>query len=197
MGLVRINFLPSFDYPPYYPYFPIKHRPYPQSRTIRCSGPRGRGALTSGVRRLRPHRVKNIIPVSLGIGFAISAGIFITVTFYTPSAMDGGRHAVSPCKKFSASLLPFRGQDPHPLDGAVRVFLSNREQTFTDKHQTSLPYTSSTTLDWVPNATPLTFQIGNRRGTQMLWRIEGQKAICLQGWEFLVPDPYSEKDSPQ
>lgn len=93
--------------------------------------------------------------------------------------------------------LPFKGSSPHPLDGKLRVFLSDRSSTFTDAHQTSLPVTDQTRLEWVANATPPTFCIRDQEGTRMVWRVEGQTAVCVQGQEFLAPDPYAEQDPKQ
>jgi len=111
--------------------------------------------------------------------------------------MNARLGAVSPSGQFIVFGLPFQGRKPHPLDGKLRIFLGNPQLSSTDKHQTSLPVTFRTHLDWVPAATPPTFRIWDEHGTRMLWQVEDRKAVCVQGREFLAPDPYADEVSTQ
>lgn len=96
----------------------------------------------------------------------------------------------SPSGKLTAYLLPFKGQSAHPLDGMVRVFVGD-DKTITDKHQTNLPMTRETRVEWIADATPPAFRILDQLGTRMVWQVEGHKAVCVKGQEFMAPDPYA------
>lgn len=111
-------------------------------------------------------------------------------------SMNPGIHARGPVKDMAASAIPFKGSKPHPLDGKLRIYLSVDDQTHTDIHQTSLAATPTTKMEWIPGATPPSFRVVDSQGTRMVWQVEGGKAVCVQGQEFLAPDPYVENASP-
>ena len=133
-------------------------------------------------------------PIAILVATAVLLGIF-TIGFLC-SATKKHLRAVSPAGDFVAFALPFQGSASHPLDGKMRVYLRDRGSTFLDKHQTNLPIRHNTHLAWIPGAVPPTFQIGDQLGTRMIWQVQGQKAVCVKGKEFLAPDPYQKEGSP-
>jgi hypothetical protein len=109
-------------------------------------------------------------------------------------ALEAQYEKESPDKQFFANFLRFQGRKPHRLDGSVRLYVRGaREGTFAgEKHQTSLPVTRRTRLEWIADAKPPSFRIFDGHGTRMVWRIERDGAVCVEGQEFLAPDPYLE-----
>ena len=138
--------------------------------------------------------VKKLLFIFLCIGLVVGVGGVVAVV--SLSKNDHLR-ADAPSGEMMALGLPFKGSSPHPLDGKLRVFLMDHSQTFMDKHQTSLPVTLQMRLEWVTDATVPTFCIRDQEGTRMVWRVEGQTAVCVQGQEVLAPDPYAEQDPKQ
>ncbi len=92
--------------------------------------------------------------------------------------------------------LPFKGRNVHPLDGKLRLLVFG-PNLVNDKHQTTLPVSRHTHLGWVPDATHPKFRVWDQEGTRMIWRIEGQNVVCIQGREFLAPDPYATEAAPK
>ncbi|MES2570268.1 MAG: hypothetical protein V4710_09475 [Verrucomicrobiota bacterium] len=122
--------------------------------------------------------------------FLIFAGLLLFVAIVGTFSRDMMKilpRAQSASGEFLASVLPFQGRNPHPLDGKLRLFVNNNKD-FDKKYQTTLPLSSHTHLEW--SEEPLTLHLRDEHGTRMIWRVKGRKLVCMQGEEFLAPDPY-------
>jgi hypothetical protein len=102
------------------------------------------------------------------------------------AALNSQRLARSPAGDFTAFALPFKGPGLQSAEGGLVVYLS-ADGSVIDKHQTSLQATRRTRLEWIPAASPQSFRIWDEHGTQMIWRVEGRRVVCVEGMEFLPP----------
>jgi len=50
-----------------------------------------------------------------------------------------------------------------------------------------LGWTRVTRLEWNAGAVPENFRVWDEKGTRMVWRVEGQRIVCEEGMEFLLP----------
>ena len=139
--------------------------------------------------------MKRVVLILLGVGLLAGASIFIFPSCFIRSALNAQLRDRSPYTEFFALALPFKGRNPHPLDGKLRLFIGE-DTTIQERYQTTLPVSCRTYLEWLPNATPPTFRIRDQHGTRMVWRMEGRKAVCVEGQEFLTSDPYAVQDAP-
>ena len=104
-------------------------------------------------------------------------------------AMNARRRAQSPDGELTAFALPFAGPGPESDQGGLVVYLSSSRGSVIDKHRTSLQGTRQTRLEWIPSALPRSFRIWDEQGTRMIWRVEGERVVCVEGREFLLPVP--------
>ena len=101
--------------------------------------------------------------------------------------LNARRRARSPGGEFMAFALPFKGGTSQRGDGGLVIYLAAGGSVI-DKHPTSLRGTWGTRLEWIAGASPQSFRIWDEKGTRMIWRVEGRRAVCVEGVEFLLPE---------
>jgi hypothetical protein len=92
----------------------------------------------------------------LGV-MAILAGSVMWVP--SRAEMNARRRALSPDGGLMAFALPYHGAASQGYEGGLVVYLSGKESTVIDKHQTSLKGTRVTRLEWNAGAVPKSFRV--------------------------------------
>ncbi len=98
--------------------------------------------------------------------------------------------SVSPDKHYRVIGLPFKGSEPHPLDGALRLSIY-RDGSELKKQQTSLPFGRDLKIVWKQPPAPGidVFKIEKDEVTLMTFQVLDQGLRCLGGSDYLEPDP--------
>jgi len=117
-------------------------------------------------------------------GLAILVGVIVFVP--GRGKLNAQRRARSPGGEFMAFALPYKGASSQWSEGGLVIYLAAGGRVI-DKHPTSLRGTWGTRLEWIAAASPESFRIWDEKGTRMIWRMEGRRAVCVEGKEFLLP----------
>ena len=114
--------------------------------------------------------------------------IVVGVIVFVPGRgkLNAQRRARSPGGEFMAFALPLKGANSKWSKGGLVIYLAAGGSVI-DKHPTSLRGTWGTRLEWIPAASPESFRVWDEQGTRMVWRVEGRRAVCVEGMEFLLP----------
>src|SRR5690606_7668051 len=89
----------------------------------------------------------------------ILAGTLLAYGGLTRQSILNVKRRLSPNGDFFAMALPFKGKQPHHLDGTLRLFVESRDGESSQRQQTTLPVSIWTRREWIPDADPQTFQI--------------------------------------
>ena len=127
--------------------------------------------------------------------FALAMLVLAGVIVVMPGRgkLNAQRRAMSADGELMAFALPYHGAASGGYEDGLIIFLSGKESTVMDRHQTSLKGTRGTRLEWVAEARPERFRIFDEKGTRMVWQVEGKRMVCVEGRGFLVEKP-EERD---
>jgi hypothetical protein len=122
------------------------------------------------------------------IGVLVLAMVVLAIVFVPGRGeLNARRRARSPGGEFMAIALPFSGPGSQGRDGGLVIYLAAGGRVI-DKHRTSLQATRRTRLEWIAGASPESFRVWDEQGTRMVWRVDGWRAVCVEGVEFLLPE---------
>jgi hypothetical protein len=96
----------------------------------------------------------------------------------------------SPSRLIDVRGLPFKGVNPHPLDGCLRIYINGKSEGFrSDTWQTTIKWGTDLRIEWRgDDQNGFAILQGGRE--LMTWAIHGDQADCMSGSNLITYDPH-------
>ena len=132
--------------------------------------------------------MKTWLKVVLILTLAVSAALWYAVTHIR--ILPCNLHSSSPDGLVIVHCLPFKGLEPHPLDGCVRVYISSQSPSFAGGLlQTTVHCDGDIRLVW-HNDAERSFSVFKGENQMMTWRTSGADPTCTLGGNLITYDPH-------